>query len=139
AADLVPEARIDAELQLHQITPNFLEEIARLEPFGQSNPEPVFASRGVNLLMPPKVLKEKHLKLLVKQRTAGDRASFNYEAIGWRMAERLQQETYQPGELIDLAFTVGLNHHPDFGGIQLTLEDFHRAANSVCSPVAGVV
>ena len=139
AEDLVPEVRIDAELQLSQVTPPLLEQLRRLEPFGQENPEPVFASRGVNLLMPPKVVKERHLKFLVKQKSDGNKDSFNYEAIGWRMAERLEGESYQPGELLDLAFTVGVNHHPDFGGIQLTLEDFQRAANSVCSRVAGVV
>jgi single-stranded-DNA-specific exonuclease len=139
ADDLVPEVKIDAELQLSQVTPPLLEELRRLEPFGQSNPEPVFASRGVNLLLPPKVVKEKHLKLLVKQKSEAGKASFNYEAIGWRMAERLAREGYQPGEFLDLAFTVGINHHPDFGGIQLTLEDFQHAANSVCSPVTGVV
>jgi single-stranded-DNA-specific exonuclease len=128
ADDLVPEVRIDAELQLSQVKPEFLEQLRRLEPFGQGNAEPVFASRGVNLLMPPKVVKDKHLKLLVKQKSKGGQASFNYEAIGWRMAERLERETYQPGELLDLAFTVGINHHPDFGGIQLTLEDFQRTA-----------
>jgi single-stranded-DNA-specific exonuclease len=140
AGDLVPRVDIDAELQLSQVTPKFVEDLGRLEPFGQGNPEPVFSSRGVDLLLPPKVLKEKHLKLLVKQRTDGDKASFNYEAIGWRMAERMQREAYQPGELLDLAFTVGINHHPDFGGIQLTLEDCKRsAANPVYSSVTGVV
>jgi len=139
AEDLVPEVKIDAELQLSQVTPPFLQQLRCLEPFGQGNPEPVFASRGVNLLMPPKVVKEKHLKFLVKQKSDGNKASFNYEAIGWRMAERLERESYHPGDLLDLAFTVGMNHHPDFGGIQLTLEDFQRAPNSVCSTVAGVV
>jgi single-stranded-DNA-specific exonuclease len=140
AGDLIPRVDIDAELRLPQVTPKFIEELGRLEPYGQENPEPVFSSRGVDLLLPPRVLKEKHLKLLVKQRTDGDKASYNYEAIGWRMAERLQREAYQPGELLDLAFTVGINHHPDFGGIQLTLEDFrHSQANPVCASVTTVV
>jgi single-stranded-DNA-specific exonuclease len=140
AGDLVQRVDIDAELRLPQVTPKFIEELGRLEPYGQENPEPVFSSRGVDLLLPPRVLKEKHLKLLVKQRTDGDKASYNYEAIGWRMAERLQREAYQPGELLDLAFTVGINHHPDFGGIQLTLEDFrHSQANPVCASVTTVV
>ena len=32
------------------------------------------------------------------------------------------------GDVLDLAFTVDYNTHPDFGGVQLTLVDFARAA-----------
>jgi single-stranded-DNA-specific exonuclease len=134
AEDLVRSVFIDAEIPLHLITPRLLENLNRMEPFGQGNPEPVFASRGVTLLLPPKVIKEKHIKLKVNQARAGGKTSFGYEAVGWRMAGRLQAETYQPGEQLDLAFTVGLNLHPDFGGLELTLEDFRRAG-----PVTAVV
>lgn len=125
--DLIPTLDIDAELPLHVITPQLLESLGQIEPFGQGNPEPVFASRSVNLLLPPRIIKEKHIKLRVNQTRPGGKTSFNYEAVGWRMAERLQSETYQPGDHLDLAFSVGLNLHPDFGGLELTLEDFRRS------------
>jgi hypothetical protein len=48
--------------------------------------------------------------------------------MGWRMAERLQTEVLQPGENLDVAFKVGFNFHPDFGGLELTLEDFRKSA-----------
>jgi single-stranded-DNA-specific exonuclease len=138
--DLEPAVNIDAEVPLHHVTPDLLRDLSRLEPFGQGNPEPVFASHGVSLLLPPKVIKEKHLKLMVRQESSDRRMSFNYEAIGWRMAERLHSETYQPGENLDLAFTVEVNHHPDFGGIQLKLEDFRKAESiPVYTAVSGAV
>jgi single-stranded-DNA-specific exonuclease len=124
--DLVQSISIDAEVPLRLITPQLLENLSHMEPFGQGNSEPVFASRGVNLLLPPKVIKEKHIKFRVNQTQPGAKTSFGYEAVGWRMAERLQVEAYQPGDQLDLAFTVGLNLHPDFGGLELTLEDFRR-------------
>jgi len=40
------------------------------------------------------------------------------------MAERLQQSPLLAGDTIDIAFTIGHNDHPDFGGIELTLRDF---------------
>jgi single-stranded-DNA-specific exonuclease len=133
--DLLPQLFIDAEIPLSSVTPDLLRNLARLEPFGHGNPEPVFASHGVNLLLPPRILKDKHIKLRVNQRLADAKASFNYEAVGWRMAERLQAEALQPGDNLDVAFTVGINSHPDFGGLELTLEDYRKsvpAAISVC-------
>ena len=135
ADDLLPQVSIDAEIPLSSVTPDLLQSLGRLEPFGQGNPEPVFSSHGVSLLLPPRILKDKHIKLRLNQRLADAKASFNYEAVGWRMAERLQAEALQPGDNLDVAFTVGMNSHPDFGGLELTLEDYRKsvpAAISVC-------
>jgi len=133
--DLLPELNIDAEIPLSSVTPELLNSLGQLEPFGHGNREPVFSSCGVSLLMPPRILKEKHIKLRVNQRLPNAKASFNYEAMGWRMAERAQAANLQPGDNLDVAYKIGLNFHPDFGGLELTLEDFRRsvpAAISVC-------
>ncbi|HEU5413906.1 MAG TPA: single-stranded-DNA-specific exonuclease RecJ [Candidatus Angelobacter sp.] len=129
--DLVPDIAIDCELPLAQVTPALLKELARMEPFGQGNPEPVFAALKVNLLLPPRVIKDKHIKLRVRQRVEGLKDSFNYEAMGWRMAERLEAENMQPGDRLDIAFKVAINFHPDFGGLELMLEDFRKSAPAV--------
>jgi single-stranded-DNA-specific exonuclease len=126
AEDFVATVDIAADLPLPSVTPALLAEIEQLEPFGHGNPEPVFSSSGVNLLVPPKILKEKHIKLRVNQKLP-NKPGFSYEAVGWRMAQRLQQETYLPGDVLDMAYTIGMNKHPDFGGLQLTLEDFRRS------------
>jgi single-stranded-DNA-specific exonuclease len=133
--DLLPELRIDAEIPLSSVTPELLTSLGRLEPFGHGNREPVFSSCGVSLLMPPRILKERHIKLRVNQKRADAKASYSYEAVGWRMAERAQVEALQPGDNLDVAYKIGLNFHPDFGGLELTLEDFRKsvpAAISVC-------
>ncbi len=134
--DFIPQLDIDAEIPLSSVTPELFHHLGRLEPFGHGNPEPVFSSCGVNLLLPAKILKDKHIKLRVNQKLKDSKPSFTYEAVGWRMAERLQSESLQPGDSLDVAFTVGMNSHPDFGGLELTLEDFRKAAPaaiSVCS------
>ena len=114
-------------IPLSGVTPQLLESIGRLEPFGQGNPEPVFASQEVRLMLAPRVLNDKHIKLVVKQRSAEGKNSFTYQAVGWRMADRVQSDPYLPGDQLDLAFTIGLNLHPDFGGLELTLEDFRKS------------
>jgi single-stranded-DNA-specific exonuclease len=128
AEDLQPELLIDAEIPLGDVTPGLLEELSRLEPFGQGNPEPVFLTNNVNLLLPPKLIKEKHVKLRVNQRIPGLKNSFNYEAMGWRMAERLGREPLQPGDRLDIVFKLAMNFHPEFGGLELVLEDFRKLA-----------
>src|SRR5438270_1344043 len=133
-ADFEPELKVDAEIALNEITPQFLNSLRRLEPFGQGNPEPVFASREVNLLIPPRVIKEKHLKFRVNQRQGNSNTAFSYEAVGWRMAPRLNGETYQPGDKLDLAFTISMNDHPEFGGLELNLEDFRKSMIAVAVP-----
>ncbi len=49
-------------------------------------------------------------------------ASFN--AMGWRMAERLQSQPMIGGDRLDIAFSIGYNDHADFGGLELSLRDF---------------
>jgi len=131
--DLLPELRIDAEITLSSVTPELLDDLGRLEPFGHGNREPVFSSSSVSLLMPPRILKEKHIKLRLNQRLPNAKPSFNYEAVGWRMAERAQAAGLQSGDNLDVAYKIGLNFHPDFGGLELTLEDFRRSVPAVIS------
>jgi single-stranded-DNA-specific exonuclease len=74
--------------------------------------------------------------LRVKQRSREGKSSFSYEAMGWRMAERVQAEGFQLGDQLDLAFKITVNDHPDFGGLELTLEDFRKSL-PVTTPVCG--
>lgn len=63
AADFEPALDLDAELPLTQITPELFSLVQYLEPFGSRNPEPVFAARRVKVVAPPRILKDKHVKL----------------------------------------------------------------------------
>ena len=130
-SDFVPELRIDGELSMSEITPELWRAIAALEPFGMGNPQPVFQACGVRVSAPPKILKEKHLKLRLSRENGGFARSV--EAVAWRMAERLQNEAILLGDTIDVAFTIEQNTHPEFGGLQLSLCDFRTQSKSVAS------
>lgn len=127
-ADFEPVLKIDTELTLDSITPELFAALQKLEPFGAGNHEPVFGARATRLTAPFKVLKEKHvrMKLASGQNTVSNnwRRSLTYNAMGWRLAERAQQEKLLPGDLLDVAFNLGYNDHPDFGGLELSLRDF---------------
>jgi single-stranded-DNA-specific exonuclease len=132
--DFEPALKIDAELPLDAITPEMFEALRKMEPFGAGNPEPVF-SASVRLTSPVKIMKEKHVRMnlapgaaLASEGDNGWRRSVSHKAVGWRMAERVTKENLLPGDVIDVAFTLDRNEHPEFGGIELSLRDFKRPA-----------
>jgi single-stranded-DNA-specific exonuclease len=128
-ADFEPRLNVDAEIDLTQITPDLFQALGRLEPFGLGNPEPVFMARNARVLLPPRVLKDKHIKLkLVPSATNGGKFIPGIAAMGWRMADRFQQEQLLAGDLVDVAFTLDHNDHPDFGGLELCLRDVVKSA-----------
>lgn len=59
---LTPKLRLDAELEMDNITLSLLDQQAALEPYGMANPQPVYAVRGLVPNAAPRVLKEKHLR-----------------------------------------------------------------------------
>ncbi len=125
-ADFEPVLEVDAELQLGEVTPELYEALCQLEPYGMGNREPVFLSRNARLLLPPKIVKDKHVKLKLAPPSDGRTFVRGVPAMGWRMAERLQQEKILAGDALDVAFTLAHNDHPDFGGLELCLVDVAR-------------
>ena len=158
-ADFTPVLDVDAELSLDQVTVELFHALELLEPFGVGNPGPVFAVRNVRMVAPPRILKDKHVKLKLawngdlreelkdeailvtprchpdfatiprrtenrELRTENWRKSITYDALGWHMAERVQQAQLVPGDTLDIAFSVDHNDHPEFGGLELSLRDF---------------
>ncbi len=64
---LIPEIVIDAELSFADIKQGFFNIIKQIEPFGPENMRPVFISRNVTDTGFSKIVKEQHLRLVVKQ------------------------------------------------------------------------
>jgi single-stranded-DNA-specific exonuclease len=65
---LIPEIVIDAELKLDDIKTPFYNILKQMEPFGPENMRPVFISKNVLDTGHSKVVKEQHLRLVVKQK-----------------------------------------------------------------------
>jgi single-stranded-DNA-specific exonuclease len=126
AADFMPELAVDAELELSAITPQLFDLLCALEPFGMGNREPVFVARNVKLLQTPALLKEKHIKLRVAQSNTEKLRPF--DALGWRLAEQVQQSGYAVGDQIELAYVLEQNQNPEFGSLQLVIKDLQHAA-----------
>jgi single-stranded-DNA-specific exonuclease len=121
--DLLPVMEYDSEIALPDANQRLWEALLKLEPYGIGNPRPTFITRTVKLAQPPRILKDTHLKLRVNG-AGGTQGS--HDVIGWRMAPRAMQDSLVLGDLLDIAYTVDYNSHPDFGGVQLNLIDFVR-------------
>jgi single-stranded-DNA-specific exonuclease len=57
------------------------------------------------------------------------RSKITFDALGWHMAERLAQTPLLAGDSVDIAFTIGHNDHPEYGGLELSLRDFKMPTN----------
>ncbi|HUQ49249.1 MAG TPA: single-stranded-DNA-specific exonuclease RecJ [Terriglobales bacterium] len=135
AEDFIPTLAVDSEVSLAELTPEFLRHLQRLEPYGMDNREPIFMIRNVRLAQPPRVLKEKHIKLRIVPNVGNGKSTRPVDALAWRMAERFRIENLLAGDQLDLAFTLEENTHPDFGGLQMVIKDFVRVPASEAAVV----
>jgi len=132
-ADLEPVLDIHGELDFCEITPRLYEELRRLEPFGMANPQPRFVVRQARVLAPPKLLKEKHLKLKLGAASNNGKFVRGLDAVGWRMAA--QHSCTALGDAVDVVFTLDENTHPEFGGLQLNIADLRHSAAAQASAI----
>ncbi len=118
---LEPTLTLHAELPLAAITPNILADLRRLEPFGHAAAEPAFLARAVTIAS-LRVLKDTHLKLTVQQASGPA-----LPCLAWSRKhpwpQRLDDLGITTGSLVDIAFHLRENRHPDFGGPELQLLD----------------
>lgn len=131
-ADFEPQIEFDRELPLSETTPELHRALSLLEPFGMNNPEPVFMARGVRLKAPPQNVNDRHVRLRLAPALNGGgsgwRDNVSFKAMGWRLRESCDQLQLLAGDRLDIAYTLGLNDHPEFGGLELTLRDVGRTA-----------
>jgi single-stranded-DNA-specific exonuclease len=114
--DLVPRLSIDDDLGFRGITSGVVSGVASLAPFGAGNPRPVFAARRVEIVDGPRILKERHLKMALKQ----DGRVFR--AIAWRAAER-RDYLVEHRAALDVAFSLEQNQFNGETYVELTLAD----------------
>ncbi len=114
--DLMPRLRVDGDLTFRSITGGVAAGVASLAPFGAGNPRPVFAARRVEIVDGPRKLKERHLKMSLKQ----DGRIFR--AVAWRAAE---QHDYlaEHKSALDVAFSLEQNQYNGETYVELTLAD----------------
>ena len=112
ADDRLPRLHIDAEIDFPSLSLEFLQSYELLQPFGSSNPEPVFMTREVWLTESPRELKNHHLKLSMKQKDCWQSAMF----FGGGQRELPEQPW-------DIAFTINRNTFRGRTSLQIVIQD----------------
>jgi len=118
ALDLAPVQHIDAEVSGDELDWKFFEQLKRLRPFGQDNPEPVWALHGIELSGKPRVVGQNHLKFSVALGGRKvDAIAFNYPL------EQL------PEGRLDIAFILKENNWNGSASLQLQVKDIRSGSS----------
>lgn len=111
------------EVRLSELTPAVCKELARLEPYGEGNPEPVLRVRGARLAAAPQILKERHLKLVVEAE------GVRHTALRWNSTEGAR---LAPGVELELIGRIETTVHERFGEqTRLMLREFFVTSAAV--------
>ncbi len=126
--------RIHAELPLERVTPVLGGWLRKLEPYGHGNQEPVFLARELRLTAPVRLMKEKHIRLELRPaalpiNSSLTAASAPVRAVGWNLARRAQELKLEQESVIDLAYRIRENDHPQYGGLQIEIAGIESASN----------
>ncbi|HLX85984.1 MAG TPA: single-stranded-DNA-specific exonuclease RecJ [Terriglobales bacterium] len=54
------------------------------------------------------------------------RDNISFKAMGWGLKESSDRLQLLAGDRLDIAYSLGMNDHPEFGGLELTLRDVVR-------------
>ena len=113
---LVPRIHIDAEISLSAVNFKLLEQLASMQPFGMENRQPVFMARKVMHVGEPRVMKERHYSITLRQGRSDTRA------VWWGAAE------YPiPPLPWDVAFTVSRNEWNGTVSAQVEIKDLRTS------------
>ena len=121
--DLSPEIKVDLELSPEDIGMELVEDLKKMEPFGQGNELPVFLMKNLTI----KELKwlgngEKHLKLFLHP---GGSSPKIFEAIGFNLSERFN--ALKNGDKINLLFNLEQDEWNGNKKIQMKIVDIKNS------------
>ena len=121
--DLLPSLSVEACLNLSGLNSGLLEEIDSLEPFGQGNPKPIFASLNLKVQSKPVVLGRDTLKFWVSDGSPrGEAEGRNtYPAVGFRMGNYF--DLVNSAQSVDIAYRLSLDTWNGNNQLQLEIED----------------
>jgi single-stranded-DNA-specific exonuclease len=115
--DIIAKLSIDAVAPLTTFSAEIVKELGLLEPFGQGNHRPIFATNGVRLAAPPRKVgaKSDHLQLTVTDnRTTIRCVGFNFGRLEKKLLEK---------EFFNIAFEPRLNQYNGATNVECILAD----------------
>ncbi len=117
----VPDSvlEIDSQITLPEVNMDLVAMLGDLEPFGEGNPAPVFATRRLMIKSRPQELGRGTLKLWVTD------GRCSVSAVGFGMADECRG--LRMGQAVDIAFTLGIDDWNKAPVAQIMLKDIRPA------------
>jgi single-stranded-DNA-specific exonuclease len=115
--DVSAKLHIDVVAPLAEFRTEMVTELQMLGPFGQGNPKPVFATKGVRLASPPRRVGsgKEHLQIAITDNTNSIRC------IGFRFG-KLEKKLLE-NEFFNVAYEAQLNTYNGNTNVQFVLTD----------------
>ncbi|MEO6668103.1 MAG: single-stranded-DNA-specific exonuclease RecJ [Ferruginibacter sp.] len=117
---LIPVITIDAAVNFSEIKIAFFNIIKQMEPYGPENMRPVFIAKGVTDTGYSKILKELHVRFVVKQQ------GYTLTGIGFNMSHKFY--LLQMNKPLDIVFTIDENEWNGTTTLQLKVVDLRLSA-----------
>lgn len=114
---LKPQIIIDEVIDFEVINIKFYNILKQMAPFGPGNMHPIFVTENVYAASPPRLLKNEHLKMFLKQKGS----SHQMEAIGFGM--RKYFSLINSGTYFKIAYCIEENSYRGNKVLQLNLKD----------------
>ena len=108
---------IDAPITLNELSFDLMNDIERMAPFGQGNPEPRLGAKGLQVSAIRQVGNNKHLKLRLLQQN-----NQSFDAIAYNRGESLAARL-RNGSRVAAVFTPRINTWNGMTNIQLEIRD----------------
>jgi single-stranded-DNA-specific exonuclease len=128
---LIPEIRIDAELDLNEINKRFVKILKHFEPFGPNNMTPIFVSYNLQIVGEPRVFNNTTCVFKIRKPN-GNNGYKNYhhdnimECVFYKppVSDGCDNFTLRTGNFIDIVYSVEENHWNERTKIQLRIRDY---------------
>lgn len=117
--ELQPVVKIDAEVNSDDISFETIRDLEKLEPFGESNPSPIFMYKNLKVDSVRALSNGKHLRLVLKDN------NFKYDAIAFNMGDK--RLSIEIGNKVDIAHSLEINHFNNTDKIQFNLKDIKKS------------
>ncbi len=118
---LRPVINVDVVIDFIKIDDRLVEEIEKLEPFGQGNPEPIFMTKNAVVERIDSVGSNgKHIRVFLKQKDV------SRKFIGFNIKDSFEALNIKEGDRVDVLYTVGFNIWRGNREIQLTIKDIKK-------------
>ncbi|GAB4037556.1 single-stranded-DNA-specific exonuclease RecJ [Spirosoma gilvum] len=114
---LTPLIDIDLPLDFSEISDKLVRIVKQMGPFGPHNMQPIFMTEDVYLAGEPYIMKDKHLKITVRQ----GRSGHTLTAVGFGLARVAAH--LQPGKPFSICYQVEHNVYNGNVSLQLMLKD----------------